>query len=114
MPDDLPAQWRRSYGWRDRFGTGLRFPDRRRHRRDVHSAAAARPALLQERDRALVSRLGTDNAETVLTAQKISAPEMLQIGYLTRDGAGGIAGRRSSDRLAAILAGNAPIAMRAA
>src|SRR5262249_12148357 len=59
-----------------------------------------------------VSRLGTDNAKKLfLTAQKIDAPEMLRIGYLTAmvplealD--------EEVDRLAAILAGNAPIAMR--
>jgi enoyl-CoA hydratase len=59
-----------------------------------------------------VSRLGADNAKKLfLTAQKIDAPEMLHIGYLTAmvplealD--------EEVDRLAAILAGNAPIAMR--
>ena len=59
-----------------------------------------------------VSRLGTDNAKKLfLTAQKIDAPEMLRIGYLTAmvplealD--------EEVDRLAAILARNAPIAMR--
>ncbi len=58
-----------------------------------------------------VSRLGADNAKKLfLTAQKISAPEMLRIGYLTAmvpleslD--------EEVDRLAAILAGNAPVAM---
>ena len=50
--DDLPAQWRRLWR-RDRSGAGLRFPHRRRQRRDVHAGGAARPALLQERDRAL-------------------------------------------------------------
>ena len=59
-----------------------------------------------------VSRLGTDNAKKLfLTAQKISAPEMLRIGYLTA-----MVPEESLDeevdRLAAILAGNAPIAMR--
>jgi len=59
-----------------------------------------------------VSRLGADNAKKLfLTAQKIDAPEMLRIGYLTAmvplealDD--------EVDRLATVLAGNAPIAMR--
>jgi enoyl-CoA hydratase/carnithine racemase len=59
-----------------------------------------------------VSRLGVDNAKMLfLTAQKISAPDMLRIGYLTAmvpadelDAA--------VDRLADTLAGNAPLAMR--
>ena len=59
-----------------------------------------------------VSRLGVDNAKKLfLTAQKITAPEMLRIGYLTAmvplemlD--------EEVDRLAGILAGNAPLAMR--
>jgi len=59
-----------------------------------------------------VSRLGTDNAKKLfLTAQKINAPEMLRIGYLTAmvplealD--------EEVDRLAIVLAGNAPNAMR--
>ena len=59
-----------------------------------------------------MSRLGADNAKKLfLTAQKISAPEMLRIGYLTA-----MEPEESLDeevdRLAAILAGNAPIAMR--
>jgi len=62
--------------------------------------------------RRYVSRLGTDNAKKLfLTAQKIDAAEMLRIGYLTAmvpvadlD--------QEVDRLAAILAGNAPVAMR--
>jgi len=58
-----------------------------------------------------VSRLGADNAKKLfLTAQKITAPEMLRIGYLTAmvpmD-----ALDEEVDRLAAILAGNAPVAM---
>ncbi len=58
-----------------------------------------------------VSRLGVDNAKMLfLTAQKISAPEMLRIGYLTamvpRE-----ALDEEVDRLANILAGNAPVAM---
>jgi enoyl-CoA hydratase/carnithine racemase len=59
-----------------------------------------------------VSRLGVDNAKRLfLTAQKISAPEMLRIGYLTAmvpveflD--------EEVDKLADLLAGNAPLAMR--
>ena len=59
-----------------------------------------------------MTRLGVDNAKKLLlTAQKISAPEMLRIGYLTAmvsieylD--------EEVDRLATILAGNAPAAMR--
>jgi enoyl-CoA hydratase len=59
-----------------------------------------------------VSRLGVDNAKRLfLTAERIAAPEMLRIGYLT-----GIAPLESLDeqvgKLAAVLAGNAPIAMR--
>jgi enoyl-CoA hydratase len=59
-----------------------------------------------------VSRLGADNAKKLfLTAQKIDAPEMLRIGYLT-----GIAPFEALDeevdKLATILAGNAPLAMR--
>lgn len=59
-----------------------------------------------------VSRLGVDNAKRLfLTAEKIGAAQMLQIGYLTAmvplealD--------KEVDRLATILAGNAPVAMR--
>ena len=59
-----------------------------------------------------VSRLGVDNAKKLfLTAQKIEAPEMLRIGYLTA-----MVPAEALDeevgRLAAILAGNAPVAMR--
>jgi enoyl-CoA hydratase/carnithine racemase len=59
-----------------------------------------------------VTRLGADNAKKLfLTAQKISAPEMLRIGYLTA-----MVPEESLDeevdRLATILAGNAPVAMR--
>jgi len=59
-----------------------------------------------------VSRLGVDNAKKLfLTAQKIDAPEMLRIGYLTA-----MAPAEALDeevgRLAGILAGNAPMAMR--
>src|SRR6476659_8139138 len=59
-----------------------------------------------------VSRLGADNARRLfLTAEKIGAAEMLRIGYLTAmvplealD--------EEVDRLAAVLTGNAPVAMR--
>ena len=59
-----------------------------------------------------VARLGLDNAKKLfLTAQKISAPEMLRIGYLTA-----MVPEESLDEevdgLATILAGNAPQAMR--
>jgi enoyl-CoA hydratase len=59
-----------------------------------------------------VSRLGADNAKKLfLTAQKIEASEMLRIGYLTA-----VVPAESLDeevdRLASILAGNAPAAMR--
>src|SRR3954463_6176336 len=59
-----------------------------------------------------VSRLGVDNAKKLfLTAQKIEAPEMLRIGYLTAV-APAEALDDEVDRLATILAGNAPSAMR--
>jgi enoyl-CoA hydratase len=59
-----------------------------------------------------VTRLGVDNAKKLfLTAQKIEAPEMLRIGYLTAM-VPAEALDEEVDRLAAILAGNAPIAMR--
>jgi enoyl-CoA hydratase len=62
--------------------------------------------------RRYVSRLGTDNAKKLfLTAQKILAPEMLRIGYLTAM-VPPEALDEEVDRLAAILAGNAPVAMR--
>jgi enoyl-CoA hydratase len=58
-----------------------------------------------------VSRLGVDNAKMLfLTAQKISAPEMLRIGYLTAM-VPEEALDEEVDRLATILAGNAPVAM---
>jgi enoyl-CoA hydratase/carnithine racemase len=62
--------------------------------------------------RRYVSRLGADNAKRLfLTADKIDAPEMLRIGYLTA-----MVPAESLDtevdRLAARLAGNAPAAMR--
>jgi enoyl-CoA hydratase len=62
--------------------------------------------------RRYVSRLGVDNAKKLfLTAQKIEATEMLRIGYLTAV-APAEALDEEVDRLATILAGNAPMAMR--
>src|SRR3954449_156315 len=59
-----------------------------------------------------VARLGADNARKLfLTAQKIDAPEMLRIGYLTA-AVPYEALDEEVERLAAILAGNAPVAMR--
>src|SRR5579872_2691448 len=59
-----------------------------------------------------VSRLGADNAKRLfLTAEKIAAPEMLRIGYLTAM-VPSEALDQEVDRLAAILGGNAPAAMR--
>jgi enoyl-CoA hydratase len=58
-----------------------------------------------------VARLGLDNAKRLfLTAEKIGAPEMLRIGYLTAV-VPAEALDEEVDRLAGILAGNAPIAM---
>jgi enoyl-CoA hydratase len=58
-----------------------------------------------------VSRLGVDNAKMLfLTARKIAAPEMLRIGYLTAM-VPAEALDEEVDRLASILAGNAPRAM---
>ena len=58
-----------------------------------------------------VSRLGPDNARKLfLTAEKIGAAEMLRIGYLTAM-APIEALDQEVDRLAAVLAGNAPVAM---
>src|SRR3954447_24126161 len=58
-----------------------------------------------------VSRLGADNARKLfLTAQKISAPEMLRIGYLTTM-VPADALDEAVDRLANALAANAPKAM---
>ena len=62
--------------------------------------------------RRYVSRLGADHAKRLfLTAEKIAAPEMLRIGYLTAmvpiealD--------QEVDKLAGVLAGNAPVAIR--
>jgi enoyl-CoA hydratase/carnithine racemase len=59
------------------------------------------------------SRLGVDNAKKLfLTAQKIDAKEMLRIGYLTALVMTAEALDEEVDRLATILAGNAPVAMR--
>src|SRR5258706_271622 len=59
-----------------------------------------------------VSRLGVDNAKKLfLTAEKIEAPEMLRIGYLTAM-VPAEALDEEVDRLATVLAGNAPVAMR--
>ncbi|MGJ5176878.1 enoyl-CoA hydratase/isomerase family protein [Bradyrhizobium oligotrophicum] len=59
-----------------------------------------------------VSRLGIDNAKRLfLTAEKIDAREMLRIGYLTSMVAAD-ALDSEVERLATILAGNAPTAMR--
>lgn len=59
-----------------------------------------------------VSRLGADNARRLfLTAERIGAPEMLRIGYLTTM----VPAERLDeevDHLATLLAGNAPLAMR--
>src|SRR5216110_1119887 len=58
-----------------------------------------------------VSRLGADNAKKLfLTAEKISAPEMLRIGYLTAMVPPEMLDMEV-DRLADILGGNAPAAM---
>jgi enoyl-CoA hydratase/carnithine racemase len=59
-----------------------------------------------------VTRLGVDNAKKLfLTAQKIGAPEMLRIGYLTAMVSVEYLDEEV-DKLAAILASNAPVAMR--
>jgi enoyl-CoA hydratase len=59
-----------------------------------------------------VSRLGLNNAKKLfLTAEKIGAAEMLRIGYLTAM-VPSEALDQEVDRLAATLAGNAPVAMR--
>jgi len=59
-----------------------------------------------------VTRLGADNAKRLfLTAEKIEAAEMLRIGYLTAM-VPADALDAEVDRLATLLAGNAPIAMR--
>lgn len=62
--------------------------------------------------RRYVSRLGVDSAKRLfLTAERIGAAEMLRIGYLTAM-APSEALDQEVDRLAATLAGNAPVAMR--
>jgi enoyl-CoA hydratase len=59
-----------------------------------------------------VARLGLDNAKRLfLTADKIGATEMLRIGYLTSM-VPSEALDEEVDRLAGVLAGNAPVAMR--
>ena len=59
-----------------------------------------------------VARLGLDNAKRLfLTAEKLGATEMLRIGYLTSI-VPAEALDEEVDRLAGVLAGNAPIAMR--
>ncbi len=59
-----------------------------------------------------VSRLGVDNAKRLfLTADRIGAVEMLRIGYLTAM-APAEAFDEEVDKLAAVLASNAPTAMR--
>jgi enoyl-CoA hydratase len=61
--------------------------------------------------RRYVSRLGVDNAKMLfLTAQKIAAPDMLRIGYLTAM-VPAAALDEAVDKLADSLAGNAPLAM---
>src|SRR5204862_687572 len=61
--------------------------------------------------RRYVSRLGVDNAKKLfLTAEKIGAPEVLRIGYLTAMVPAAVLDEEV-DRLANILAGNAPAAM---
>src|ERR1700720_3201780 len=58
-----------------------------------------------------VARLGVDNAKKLfLTAEKIGAAEMLRIGYLTAM-VSTEALDQEVDRLAAVLAANAPVAM---
>src|SRR5437762_12992257 len=74
---------------------------------------AARPGLHYYKSgiERYVSRLGVDNAKRLfLTAEKIGAPEMLRIGYLTAMAAPETLDEEV-DKLAAVLAGNAPIAM---
>ena len=59
-----------------------------------------------------VARLGVDNAKRLfLTAERIGAAEMLRIGYLTAV-VPAEALDEEVDRLAGLLAGNAPVAMR--
>jgi enoyl-CoA hydratase len=62
--------------------------------------------------RRYVSRLGIDNAKKLfLTAEKIDAREMLRIGYLTAMWPAECFDAEVN-RLATVLAGNAPLAMR--
>src|SRR5450631_2794927 len=62
--------------------------------------------------RRYVSRLGVDHAKRLfLTAEKLGAAEMLRIGYLTAM-VPAEALDEEVDRLVAVLAGNAPVAMR--
>src|SRR4051795_2379651 len=59
-----------------------------------------------------VSRLGADNARRLfLTAERIGAAEMLRVGYLTAT-APPEALDEEVDKLASVLARNAPVAMR--
>ena len=59
-----------------------------------------------------VARLGADNAKRLfLTAEKIGAAEMLRIGYLTAV-VPAEALDEEVERLATLLSGNAPVAMR--
>jgi enoyl-CoA hydratase len=59
------------------------------------------------------TRLGVNNAKKLfLTAQKIDAAELLRIGYLTTVVMHEEALDEEVDKLATILAGNAPVAMR--
>jgi len=61
--------------------------------------------------RRYVSRLGLDNAKRLfLTAERIGAPEMLRIGYLTAMAAPETLDEEV-EKLAAVLAANAPLAM---
>ena len=63
--------------------------------------------------RRYVTRLGVNNAKKLfLTAQKIDAAEMLRIGYLTAMVSRLEELDEEVDKLATILAGNAPVAMR--
>jgi enoyl-CoA hydratase len=60
-----------------------------------------------------VTRLGVNNAKKLfLTAQKIDAKEMLRMGYLTGVVMSLEELDHEVDKLAAILGGNAPVAMR--
>jgi enoyl-CoA hydratase/carnithine racemase len=62
--------------------------------------------------RRYVSRLGLDNAKRLfLTAERIGAAEMLRIGYLTSL-VPAEALQEEVERLATVLAANAPVAMR--